>query len=64
MNTEILCLIDHSGSMSSMINESVAGYNNFIDSQRKLEGSARVTLAIFDNRFEHHQKHHLSSSRT
>jgi hypothetical protein len=53
MNTEILCLIDRSGSMSSMINESVAGYNNFIDSQRKLEGSARVTLAIFDNRFEY-----------
>jgi hypothetical protein len=53
MNTEILCLIDRSGSMSSMINESVAGYNNFIDSQRKLEGSARVTLAIFDDRFEY-----------
>ena len=53
MNTEILCLIDRSGSMSSMIDESVAGYNNFIDAQRKLEGSARVTLATFDDRFEY-----------
>lgn len=36
-----------------MINESVVGYNNFIDSQRKLEGSARVTLAVFDDRFDY-----------
>ena len=36
-----------------MIDESVAGYNNFIDAQRKLEGFARVTLATFDDRFDY-----------
>ena len=42
-------LLDRSGSMASIADEVVGGFNEFLDRQRQLEGEARVTLAQFDN---------------
>jgi hypothetical protein len=42
-------LLDRSGSMASIADDVVGGFNEFLDRQRQLEGEARVTLAQFDN---------------
>lgn len=52
MKTEILVVLDRSGSMSSIATETIGGFNTFIDEQKKVEGKARVTLAQFDNIYE------------
>lgn len=46
--TEILFLLDKSSSMQIMGDEPIAGYNDFIDSQRDPSlGEAKVTLVLF-----------------
>jgi uncharacterized protein YegL len=47
--TEILCVLDRSGSMRALAEEVIAGYNHFIEEQRCQPGEARVTLALFDH---------------
>ena len=42
-------LLDRSGSMESMRNDVIGGYNNFINEQRSNPGKARVTLVQFDS---------------
>ncbi len=48
---EIVGILDRSGSMSNLIDETITGYNAFIKEQKKL-GPAKVTLAIFDDRYD------------
>jgi len=51
--TEIVFILDKSGSMSSMGNEPVDGYNKFIDEQRDPSlGEANVTFVLFDDEVE------------
>lgn len=52
MNTEILVITDRSGSMRIIEASAVAGFNSFIDEQRGVPGEARVSLVLFDNRYE------------
>lgn len=52
MKTEIICILDRSGSMGSMLNETIEGFNSFIDEQKAVKGKARVTLVQFDNKYE------------
>lgn len=49
MTPSIICILDRSGSMSNMMTETVGAFNGFIDGQKKLEGTANVTLYSFDN---------------
>jgi len=46
--TEIVCVLDRSGSMASKIQDMVGGLNEFLDKQREVEGRFRFTLALFD----------------
>jgi len=46
--TEILCVLDKSGSMQSKRNETIQGYNQFIDEQKSGAGERRVSLCLFD----------------
>jgi uncharacterized protein YegL len=48
---EILCILDRSGSMMSIIDETVAALNEFISQQKKLKGKATLTLVAFDNEY-------------
>lgn len=48
---EIVGILDRSGSMARLIDETITGYNAFIREQRE-EGPAKVTLAIFDDRYD------------
>lgn len=45
-------LLDRSGSMASVADETIHGVNHFLDEQRKAPGTATFTLHQFDNVFE------------
>lgn len=49
MKTEIICITDRSGSMSSIRSDAEGGFNQFIEDQKKVAGEARVTSVVFDN---------------
>jgi Mg-chelatase subunit ChlD len=46
-------LLDRSGSMSSMVDDVIGGFNGFLAEQRRLPGRAKITLVQFDSQ-EHH----------
>lgn len=48
--TEIVCVIDNSGSMQMIKSDAIGGFNAFIESQRKLEGEARVSVYLFNSK--------------
>jgi hypothetical protein len=50
-HTEIVCIIDRSGSMSDIKNDAIGGFNSFLESQKKLPGSASLSLALFDHEY-------------
>jgi uncharacterized protein YegL len=52
MNTEIICILDRSGSMSPIIKSSTEGFNKFVNQQREEEGDARISLILFDDKIE------------
>lgn len=49
--TEIAYILDRSGSMASMVEPAIAGFNSFLDDQLDAPGDARLTLVLFDNEF-------------
>ncbi len=50
--TELVCIIDRSGSMMSIRNDAIGGFNAFIDAQQAIPGDARLTLVLFDHEYE------------
>lgn len=50
--TEIVCILDRSGSMSSIIGDAIGGLNTFIEGQKALSGEANITIVLFDNDYE------------
>lgn len=52
MNVEIINILDRSGSMAGLRNDTVGGYNTFMTEQKLLPGHARVTLVQFNNQIE------------
>ena len=48
-NTEIIFVIDASGSMSHLVGDTIGGFNGFIESQKTLEGKATLTTVLFDS---------------
>jgi hypothetical protein len=50
--TEIIFLLDRSGSMGGLESDTIGGFNAFIDNQRKLEGKTLVTGVLFDDQYE------------
>lgn len=49
--TEIVCILDRSGSMDDIMPECVNALNEFLEEQKKLPGKAKVTLVAFDNQY-------------
>ena len=47
--TEIVCIIDKSGSMACTADDAIGGFNTFLVKQRELGGEAKLTLILFDN---------------
>lgn len=50
--TEIICLLDRSGSMGGLEQDTIGGYNSLISRHGALEGEARITTVLFDDRYE------------
>ena len=50
--TEIIVVLDRSGSMSSIGQATVEGFNKFLEEQKNSEGEAFITLVQFDDRYE------------
>ncbi|MFC4801646.1 VWA domain-containing protein [Neobacillus sp. GCM10023253] len=50
--TEIIFLLDRSGSMAGLESDTIGGFNGFIEKQRKLEGEILVTTVLFDDQYE------------
>ncbi len=50
--TEIVCVLDRSGSMESVREDSIGGFNRFLKDQKAAPGEARMTVTIFDTVYE------------
>lgn len=50
--TEIVIVLDRSGSMASIAKATVEGFNTFLNEQKNAEGQAYLTLVQFDDRYE------------
>ena len=51
-NTEIVFILDKSGSMSGLEDDTIGGYNAMLKKQQKEVGEAIVTTVLFDNNYE------------
>ena len=50
--TEIVCIIDRSGSMARIRSDAIGGFNRFLADQKAMPGPASFTLALFDHRYD------------
>lgn len=48
--THIICILDSSGSMSSIMSDSIGGFNTFLKEQRELPDDATITVVLFDSK--------------
>ena len=47
--TELVFILDRSGSMSGLESDTIGGFNSMIEKQKKEEGEALVSTVLFDN---------------
>lgn len=47
---EIVCILDKSGSMSGLENDTIGGYNSFIKKQKEQEGNAIISTILFSDK--------------
>ena len=50
--TEIVFILDRSGSMAGLEDDTIGGFNAFIAKQKKEEGEALISTVLFDDRCE------------
>ena len=50
--TELVMILDRSGSMSGLETDTIGGYNGMLEKQRKQEGEVLVSTVLFDDRSE------------
>ena len=51
-HTEIIFVIDKSGSMAHLVGDTIGGFNGFIESQKAIEGKATLTTVLFDTTYK------------
>lgn len=47
--TEIVFMLDRSGSMSGLEDATISGFNEMLDKQKKVKGNALVSVVLFDD---------------
>ena len=52
MKTEIIAILDASGSMYDLKDDTIGGFNSLIAQQKKEEGEAYVTLVCFNSKYQ------------
>ena len=50
--TELVFILDRSGSMSGLEKDTIGGFNSMLEKQRKEPGDAVVSTVLFDNETE------------
>ena len=50
--TELVFILDRSGSMAGLETDTIGGYNSMLQKQKGEKGTAHITTVIFDNRIE------------
>lgn len=50
--TELVFILDKSGSMAGLEKDTIGGFNALLDKQRKLPGEVRVTTVLFNQEYE------------
>ena len=50
--TKIICIIDKSGSMESIKENAINGFNDFLNSQKEIKGDAKIDIILFDSSYE------------
>jgi uncharacterized protein YegL len=52
MKTELVFILDKSGSMAGLEADTIGGYNSMLKKQKKAEGEAFVTTVLFNHHYE------------
>ena len=47
--TELVFILDKSGSMHGLESDTIGGFNSMLDEQEAKEGECRITTVLFDN---------------
>jgi hypothetical protein len=50
--TEIIFLVDRSGSMGGLESDTIGGFNAVIEKQKQMSGATMVTTVLFDDKYE------------
>ena len=50
--TEVVFILDRSGSMAGLEQDTIGGFNSLLEKQKKEEGEAYVSVVLFDDRTE------------
>jgi uncharacterized protein YegL len=51
-NTEIICIIDRSGSMQDIRDDAIGSFNAFLEEQKKADENILITIALFDDQYD------------
>ena len=49
--TELVFIIDKSGSMAGLVDDTIGGFNGFLERERTKEGECLVTTVLFDDKY-------------
>lgn len=50
--TELVFILDRSGSMAGLVSDTIGGFNSMIERQKQEQGEVYVTTVLFDTRFD------------
>ena len=50
--TELVLILDRSGSMSGLESDTIGGFNSMLQKQKQEPGECRITTVLFDHRYE------------
>lgn len=50
--TELVFILDKSGSMAGLEADTIGGFNSMLQKQKGLDGECRITTVLFDNNYE------------
>ena len=51
-STELVFILDRSGSMSGLEEDTIGGFNSMLEKQKAEPGECRITTVLFDNQYE------------
>ncbi len=50
--TELVFILDKSGSMGGLERDTIGGYNSMLEKQKAVQGECHITTVLFDNNYE------------